>query len=615
MSTEKKRSSYIPFRLKLFYSVSAVILAIALIVIPLEVRRPYDELDQLIANARNLIAGTLSSFNDGDINLLNRFVLDVLPLTQEMDEDDSIYQQMSFNMLATGGRLLPEEEVKAGIEDAGLEIEGFDYARLEKAGAFWRGQFAKHPGIEALIHRYKGILMGAKNHAAEVPFPIADIYIMLDSGLKEGPFENGIVFVLDGYEWFEEPSFPGMLYTIEGNEFWRRSALGGRSEFGNNPKSDPDSWFLPRFDVDEWGTWFSVWKTQENNSRFNIFTIDFDATSVKEAMITVAVFVSLAAVVVIIALLVITTLLASMVTRPVTELRRGSEEVAKGNYDYRVPVLKEDELGELTVQFNAMLDGQKERLNLKATLEKMLSKELAEQAGQQGLMLGGKKTNCTLMFTDFAGFSTISQYMTPNDAVSQLNLYFETLIPIIKQYGGFPDKYIGDAIVAIFGAPIHFEDHADKALRCAVEMQRALRQLNLRRREKGLPVFEMRIGINSGEVIVGAIGCDMKLEYTSIGETTNLANRMENACSIGHVMITEATHAAIDMDAFDDVEIDRDPIPIYVKGYAEPVSAYRLRIDDLVIEKNIGDSLSSIYRYGTVSVDQALAELKPVFGE
>jgi adenylate cyclase len=201
------------------------------------------------------------------------------------------------------------------------------------------------------------------------------------------------------------------------------------------------------------------------------------------------------------------------------------------------------------------------------------------------------------VFTDFAGFSTISQWMTPNEAVTQLNTYFRVLIPIIKKYRGFPDKYIGDAIVAIFGAPIHFRDHAEEGLRCAIELQRALRRLNIERRRHKLPVFEMRIGINSGDVIVGAIGCDMKLEYTSIGETTNLANRMESACEIGHILIAEGTYRRINMQNFQDVSIDTVPSLIQVKGYLEPVKAYRVLVDKLHIEKEVGKGANNYYGY------------------
>jgi class 3 adenylate cyclase len=593
----KGAHKYIPIRHKLIYYVMTVVLFIAAVVLPLEFRRPLIELEQLIDNGKNLIAGFRASFSEDELGRLNRFLLRTQAESLALNEELDPYLYLAFNMLAQRGALPPEEEARQRLEEDDHLPEGFDYAKLQQAEAYWRGKFEEDPGVDEIFSRYKRVLVGAKSLAKEAGFRIADAYIMLDTGQREGIYENGIAFLLDGYSWWEEPSFPGEVFEITDNQFWRKSALERRSEFGNNPLHDPDQWLLPRFDVDEWGTWFGVWKTEELSGGFNIFTLDIEASRVRQAMITVLVWTLVVGTLVIALVALIATVLGNMVTRPLTELAKGAQEVAKGNYDHVVPVFRADELGDLTHSFNEMTRGQKEKLNLKAALEKLLSKELAELAGQQGMVLGGQKTDCTLVFTDFAGFSTISQWMTPNEAVTQLNTYFRVLIPIIKKYRGFPDKYIGDAIVAIFGAPIHFRDHAEEGLRCAIELQRALRRLNIERRRHKLPVFEMRIGINSGDVIVGAIGCDMKLEYTSIGETTNLANRMESACEIGHILIAEGTYRRINMQNFQDVSIDTVPSLIQVKGYLEPVKAYRVLVDKLHIEKEVGKGANNYYGY------------------
>jgi len=114
----------------------------------------------------------------------------------------------------------------------------------------------------------------------------------------------------------------------------------------------------------------------------------------------------------------------------------------------------------------------REMINLKETLTKLLSSELAEKAASEGLVLGGQEIECTIMFTDFAGFSTLTKNMSAAEVVEILNMYFGEFIPIIKKRGGFPDKYIGDAIVAVFGAPVRFENHAEQAVLCSIEMQK-----------------------------------------------------------------------------------------------------------------------------------------------
>ncbi len=266
------------------------------------------------------------------------------------------------------------------------------------------------------------------------------------------------------------------------------------------------------------------------------------------------------------------------------ELQRGAQAVLALQYDHTVPEVGEGELGELIETFNRMVSGLRQRANLLGTLEKLLSTELAHAAAENGLTLGGQEVEATVLFTDFAGFSTLTQSMRAVDVVAALNDYFLVLVPIIKKWGGFPDKYIGDAIVVLFGAPLAFTDHAQRAVRCAVEMQQELRVLNYMRQSQGKVVFEMRVGINTGEVVVGAIGCDAKLEFTSIGETTNLANRMESACPVGHVMIAAGTHAKLSGDLGPGVTVGA-LAPTVVKGYPEPVLASAVWVDALRITK------------------------------
>ncbi|NJL58445.1 MAG: HAMP domain-containing protein [Desulfobacteraceae bacterium] len=244
-----------------------------------------------------------------------------------------------------------------------------------------------------------------------------------------------------------------------------------------------------------------MWLTCKSDSFFNIFNIDFDADSVKQAFWLVSRTVIGLILILMVLIFYITTGFSWMLTTPITELTKGAKAVAGGDYDYRVPIFQPDELGEFTDQFNEMTKGQKERLNLMETLEKFLSKELAEIAAKEGLKLGGESLNCTVMFTDFAGFSTITQHLNAGGVVEALNVYFDAMIPIIKKYGGFPDKYIGDAIVAIFGAPVRLQDHAERAVLASIEMQKKNAGINNKRRAEGKPYFEMRIGLNSGEVI------------------------------------------------------------------------------------------------------------------
>ncbi len=598
----RARKRYVPFKRKLIYFALFIIIFIAAIVIPIEAVRPWKELDQLIEEGRNLIAGTYAAFDRTELARMNRFALYTIQNRPEEMAENRPYYFLAFNMLLMEGELLAEEEILARIEYPGEFGGSFAYPKLVYARTYWQARFTADPGIYEIFRKYKFILIAAKKNAAAAGFDLSAMYIMLDTGKREGFFENNIAYVLDSVPWWSDviPSSSGEPYEITDNAFWRADALAGRPGYGNNPVFDPRKWYpMPRFDEDEWGAWFSVWLTTAVDGVYNIVNIDFDASRVKRLMAIVAATVGAVILLMTLLAVVIANLLSRRVTRPITELTRGAAEVERGNYEYVVPVLKEDEFGELTRQFNMMTRGQRERINLLETLKKFLSEELALKAAESGIVIGGQKTHCTVMFTDFAGFSTITRQMAASEAVNILNAYFDGLVPVVKKYGGFPDKYIGDAIVALFGAPVNLPDHAERAVSCAIEMQRTIRAINEQRRRSGKTVFEMRVGLNSGEVIVGAIGCDTKLEYTSIGETTNLANRMEAICKIGHVMIAEGTYLQIRDIFFPGVHISETPERVQVKGYPRPVETYGIYVDDLVIEKNIEADRHAFYTYAS----------------
>lgn len=600
---------YTPFKTKLIYFAAVIITFIGIIVIPIEAYRPWKELYQLIDNARNLIGGVQAAFEPAELNRMNQFALDTINGTGHIsikDDENRSYFYLSFNMLLMEGKILSEEKINAKLEEEELEtIEGFedfDYKLLRKTQFYWKMRFDRDPEVLRIFQKYKRALLRAKENIKATGFQLSEIYVMIDSGKKEGFFENNIGYVIDSIPWWGEGTFSGEPYEITDDiEFWRESALTGEGGYGNNPISDPESWYLPRFDEDEWGTWFSVWLTKETFGTFNIFSIDFNASRVKKLMLMVTLSVLGVILVLTIIIVLIASWLSALVTRPITELTKGAEEVALGNYDYVVPVFKQDEFGALTKQFNRMTRGQKERVNLEDTLKKFLGAALLDTARKTGIGLEGQVADCTVMFTDFGGFSTITQKMSAGEAVEALNTYFGALIPIVQKYGGFADKYIGDAIVAVFGAPILLEDHAKRAVLASIEMQHKMREINAQRRAERKPFFEMRIGLNSGEVIVGAIGCDAKLEYTSIGETTNLANRMEAACEIGHIAIAKETYMRIKSIFFPGINISATPDVVPVKGMGE-VPVFRVYVNNLKITKDMEmkDNIQNFYVYEKV---------------
>lgn len=525
-----------------------------------ESTRPWDELRTRVRASEALLASTMANIPPADRAAMARFARAHVGAPEA---DGAAFVAAISHTPAPDGTPVPDTSL-------------------------WEARLSGDSEAAAAFARTWPLLASARATARRIGLNANDVYLTVDEGVKPGFYQDHIAFVLGAQAWWEDTVYPGQGYDIAAIDgtHWRASyltSLGGRpGGFGHNPLHDP---ILPRFETDEWGTWFSVWTSEAVGPEATLaLTMDIEASAVR-AMMSTAASRSLAAILVTLGIVVLVARqVAARVSRPIAELQEGALAVIEERYRYSIPAIGSREFIALIGTFNRMIRQLGERVNLLQTLEKLLSKELAQTAMREGLQLGGKEAECTVVFTDFAGFSTITSSMRAADVVHALNDYFEVLIPIIKRHGGFVDKYIGDAIVAFFGAPLPIPNHADRAVQCAVAMQRALRVLNAERKAKGLVTFEMRVGLNSGEVVVGAIGCDEKLEYTSIGETTNLANRMESASAIGHACLAAGTRSRLREPLPDGVLLDAEA-PLVVKGYSAPVPASRLWVDERRFER------------------------------
>lgn len=189
------------------------------------------------------------------------------------------------------------------------------------------------------------------------------------------------------------------------------------------------------------------------------------------------------------------------------------------------------------------------------------------------LHLGGTKRNVTVFFSDIANFTTLSEGMKPEDLISQINDYLSAMTDIIMDLGGTLDKYVGDAIVAYFGAPIDQPNHAVLACEAAIRMREQLPRLHEKWQSEGKSLADFRVGINSGYVVVGNVGSEKRFDYTILGDEVNLGSRLEGANKKyeTRVMISEATAAAIGSDF-----IVRELDLLRVKGKTKPVRVYEL---------------------------------------
>jgi adenylate cyclase len=232
-----------------------------------------------------------------------------------------------------------------------------------------------------------------------------------------------------------------------------------------------------------------------------------------------------------------------------------------------------DELEDLATGFDDMVDGLEERDKLKSTFGKYMTDAVVDHLMAGKVQLGGETLTATILFSDIRGFTAISEKMDAKQLVGLLNEYFTEMVDVVMREDGVVDKYIGDAIMAVFGAPVAKPDSAISAVRAAVGMRHALAELNKKLAARGEKQIETGIGIHTGEVVAGNIGSEKRMEYTVIGDTVNLASRLESATKELGVAIL------IGQDTYDLVKDHfelRQVKEITVKGREQPVMTYEV---------------------------------------
>jgi adenylate cyclase len=236
----------------------------------------------------------------------------------------------------------------------------------------------------------------------------------------------------------------------------------------------------------------------------------------------------------------LTVLLSRSILRPVEDLEAATERIRQGRFDEHVAVTTADEFGELSSAFNQMVDGLAERERLREAFATYLDEEVARHIISEDYDPAGAEVEVSLLFCDVRGFTKEAAESSAHQIVSRLNELFEVLVPIIARHRGHVDQFIGDGLMAVFGAPDRVPDHADRAVQCAVEIARTVNS----RRPGG---FEIGIGVNSGKVVAGSIGGAGRLSFSVIGDAVNAAARVETITreTGDPVLITEETRVLL----------------------------------------------------------------------
>ena len=259
----------------------------------------------------------------------------------------------------------------------------------------------------------------------------------------------------------------------------------------------------------------------------------------------------------------------ALLVGPLRRLTAGVEQLTDGNLATRIPPTSRDEVGDLTRAFNKMGESLQQKERIQSAFGRYVSNYVLDQLLESGDdELRGTEREVSILFCDIRQFTRLSEGMKAGDVVALLNEVFQLATDCILEEGGTIDKFIGDSVMAYFGAPVPSPDHALQATRAAVEIERAIAERNLGLGGGGTPV-EMGIGIHTGTVVVGTIGSDRRTDFTAIGDPVNVAHRLEKLARPGEILVSEAVQRRVRGELKLRFEGERQ-----LSGRQEPVHVY-----------------------------------------
>lgn len=258
-------------------------------------------------------------------------------------------------------------------------------------------------------------------------------------------------------------------------------------------------------------------------------------------------------------------------SHPIEKLVFATQEIGRGNYHHKVQLGRNDELGNLATAFNQMGNELLRKSRMQESFGKYVGAEVLDMilANPEANWLKGHRNRATTLIADIRGFTAFSDIREPEAVVEALNEYFEIATRTIIHYGGYIDKFIGDAVLAVFGVPVYRRNHLERALRAALDLQAELKKAS---GGGNVLLGAVGISIDTGEVVAGNIGTQEKMEYTVIGDSVNSASRLNGLAGPGEVIISQAVFQTMG------VLVDAEPLgPRQIKGVSEAVISYRLK--------------------------------------
>ncbi|QJR15772.1 adenylate/guanylate cyclase domain-containing protein [Usitatibacter palustris] len=261
--------------------------------------------------------------------------------------------------------------------------------------------------------------------------------------------------------------------------------------------------------------------------------------------------------------------IARRITRPIAHLASAAREIEKGNYDVRVDATGSFEISELAQAFGGMTRGLAERDNMRDVLGKVSSAAVAAQLLTGQIELGGEERDASVIFTDVRNFTALAEKLSPTQSLALLNEFLTEISAIVEDHGGVVDKYMGDGVMAVFGAPVARPDDGQRALEAALAIRDGVRALGRRLAARGQPDPEVGVGLNTSRVIAGNIGSPTRLNYTVLGDGVNLAARFEGLTKRYQVPIvcgerTKAVSSGVVFRELDKVRVRGKTVPVRI---------------------------------------------------
>jgi len=404
-------------------------------------------------------------------------------------------------------------------------------------------------------NRLKKLLVEAtqKNQGAYNLIPFRNIYIALPS--KDPGY---ITLVADGY------ADPGISFEFGAQESASQEFIEHLNEIYISPKNKENVY----------GSWYSGYAPirDQNGNYIATLIVEVNSQVMENELLQTLSYLVAAGMLAILIALIVAGILSHLVTRSLEVIEDGVKKIEKGDYSAQILLHTEDEFEHLGHSINHMVKGLTERDRLKLGFSRYVSEFVLNKVlSSEKHFLEGQRKKITVLFSDIRDFTKLAENLPAEQVVRFLNEYFNVMIDVIFKHRGTLDKFMGDGMMVMFGAPLDDANQEENAIRAAIDMQNALTEFNAKVKEHGDIQMDVGIGIHTGLAVVGNIGSEKRMEYTAIGDTVNIAARVEQLTKNyeSKIIATEETVQSM-KDKFSITSFGQ----VQVKGKSQEISIY-----------------------------------------